>query len=463
MSSRIPWIIKYRPRRVDDVVDQDQAKKVLVPWIEEWARGGLPSKRGVLLWGPPGVGKTSLVEALARTYDFDIVELNASDFRRRQDIERVVGTAALRKSLFHKGFIILLDEVDGIAGREDYGGVEAIVRVLEYTRNPIVMTANDPWKDKLRPLRDKVIMIQFRPLGKRDIVKVLKKICEAEKLYCEDAALSYIAEKAEGDLRAAINDLQNIGEGYSKVTVKLVQELIRERYKSIDIFKTLTRIFYSRYAWMAKNAVTSSEEDYETVMAWLNDNIPRKISDPRDLYRAFDSLSRADVMLSRARFKIAWELLSYVFDYIGPGIAFARKYGPPKKDRFAYPEKIKLMGRTKEARETRERLAALVAGSIHSSKKTVKRDVIPYLTVIFRNSENPVIPARIARGLELDDKMISLLAGSRSREIHDALNLLSRKAGEEQPQEPVSAKSKSKRRGPRKGKRETSTRFKPLF
>jgi replication factor C large subunit len=153
-----------RPRKVDDVVNQDEAKKVLIPWIEEWASGRVPSKRTVLLWGPPGVGKTSLVEALARTYDFEVVELNASDFRRKQDVERIVGAAATRRSLFKKGYIILLDEVDGIAGREDYGGVEAINRIIDYTRNPIVMTANDPWKDKLRPLRDKVLMVQFRPL-----------------------------------------------------------------------------------------------------------------------------------------------------------------------------------------------------------------------------------------------------------------------------------------------------------
>jgi replication factor C large subunit len=455
--------MKYRPRRIEDVVDQEQAKKTLIPWIEEWVEGRIPSKRGVLLWGPPGVGKTSLVEAIARTYNFEVVELNASDFRRKQDIERIVGVAATRKSLFKRGYIILLDEVDGITGREDFGGVEAIRRILEYTRNPIIMTANDPWKDKLRPLREKVILVQFRPLGKRDIVRVLKKICEAEKLYCEDQALSYIAEKAEGDLRAAINDLQNVGEGYGKVTFDLVTLLVRERYKKIDIFKTLTRIFYARYAWVAKNAVTSSDEDYETIMAWLNDNIPKKFGDPRDLFRGFDSLSRADVMLSRAKFRVSWELLSYVFDYIGPGIAFARKFGPLKKDRFGYPDKIKLMAKTKEARERREALARLIAEKIHESRRRVRADVIPYLTVIFRYSKDPAVPAKLALELELEDAMIDFLAGSRSREIKQAMEsiLYKAKTGKEEAGEKESKQPRTRRS--RKKMREQQPKFKPLF
>ena len=198
-------------------------------------------------------------------------------------------------------------------------------------------------------------------------------------------------------------------------------------------------------------------------MAWLNDNIPKKFSDPRDLFRGFDSLSRADVMLSRAKFGVSWELLSYVFDYIGPGIAFARKYGPMKKDRFGYPDKIKLMARTKEAREKREALARLIAEKIHESKRRVKADVIPYLTVIFRYSKDPKTPARLALGLELEDAMIDFLAGSRSREIKQTIESILYKSREEieKPRGRESEQQKRTRKSRKKTKEQP--KFKPLF
>jgi len=80
--ARLPWVIKYRPKHVDEVVDQEEAKSQLLTWIESWLAGKVPSKRAALLYGPPGVGKTSLVEAIVRDYKLELLELNASDYRR---------------------------------------------------------------------------------------------------------------------------------------------------------------------------------------------------------------------------------------------------------------------------------------------------------------------------------------------------------------------------------------------
>jgi len=80
MEKKIPWTIKYRPKKISDVVDQEQAKQRILEWLKKWPN---VEKRALLLYGPPGVGKSSLVEAVANELGYELIELNASDSRRR--------------------------------------------------------------------------------------------------------------------------------------------------------------------------------------------------------------------------------------------------------------------------------------------------------------------------------------------------------------------------------------------
>lgn len=414
MPRRIPWIIKYRPRRLADVVNQDNAKKQFIDWLESWLKGR-PTKKAVLLYGPAGCGKTSLVEAAAHEYGLELVEMNASDFRRKQDIERIAQTAARMRSLFARGKIILLDEVDGISGTADKGAIDAILHLIQTSRYPVVMTANNPWDQKLRPLRDAAIMIPFKRLTERHVILVLKRICEAEKIECEDAALREIYKRSEGDLRSAINDLQAIAEGYGRVTLSLVRALSSYRNREYSPFEALQKMFNARYLFQAKSAISQANIDYETMMIWINEHIPTYYEDPEEISRAYDALSRADVYMGRIRRTGAWDLLSYVFDMMGPGVAFSRKIYRYRWKAFRSPKRLQLLAQTKRSREVREGIARALAPRLATSRATVKRDVIPYLKIIFMN--NPRYAARIAIGYNLTDEMIKWLAGPKAREV----------------------------------------------
>src|SRR5438309_1739004 len=147
-----PWTTKYRPRTSKDVAGNKPAIEKLRDWVESWSKGR-PSKAAVLLYGPAGVGKTSVTEALARERGWDLVEINASDKRSGDILAKVAGLASTQSTLFSKGRLILLDEVDGINLRADQGAVATILQIIKETQYPLILTANDPWDPKTRPLR----------------------------------------------------------------------------------------------------------------------------------------------------------------------------------------------------------------------------------------------------------------------------------------------------------------------
>jgi len=415
VSARIPWIIKYRPKTLSEYIDQEEAKNTLINWLKRFPN---VDKKAVLLYGPPGVGKTTLVECLAHDFKYDLIEMNASDFRRSKDINRVAIKSADKLSLAGRGKLILLDEVDGIYEKVDAGSVGAILELIKNTKFPIIMTANDPWANQLRELRENVLMIELKRLGKKEILEILKRICVAEKIQCSDEALNYIYELSNGDLRSAINDLQAVAEGFGRVDLELTKAILRRRDRELDPFETLRNIFGAKYAWQAKAAISQSNLDRDMLIQWLNENLPRQIQDPEDLWRAYESLAKATVYLSRIIRTGDWDLLSYVIDLMGPGVSFSIKNNEKDKWRWVkynFPEKIRELSRTKEQREIIYSLASVIASREHVSRNRARTEVIPYLRIIFQNNIEEA--AKLVLGLGLSDNMVKILGGEKSGEI----------------------------------------------
>jgi replication factor C large subunit len=153
----VPWCEKYRARCFADVRGQDLAVDKVKIFLKSF-----PKKRAVVLHGPAGVGKTSLAYAIAAESDAEILELNASDLRNKAKIGEIIGPASRQKSLFKKGKIILVDEVDGIHSVKDRGGIVELLALLERSAFPVIVTANDIWNKKFSLLRRKAELVALK-------------------------------------------------------------------------------------------------------------------------------------------------------------------------------------------------------------------------------------------------------------------------------------------------------------
>lgn len=322
-----PWAERFRPRAISDVVDNKEALRRLLNWVRSW-RGRPPKQRSAFLYGPPGVGKTSSVEAIAKDLGFDLIEVNASDYRTAKRIETILGRASSQiQTLFGKRRMILFDELEGISGREDRGGVQAILSLIKETRSPIVLVATgspEEWEEKLSPLMRVSEIIEFRHIPFHDVVQRLRDICKEVGVEAEEDALELIAERSSGDLRSALNDLEAVARGRRTLTWDDVY-LLGDRDRKSDLPEVLRRIFSAKSFSEAREALGASPIGYDELLEWIYENLPYAFDDPHDLAEAMEALSNADIHRTRVRKTQEYRLLKYMFNAMLAEVALARR------------------------------------------------------------------------------------------------------------------------------------------
>ncbi|MEM3377318.1 MAG: replication factor C large subunit [Candidatus Bathyarchaeia archaeon] len=400
------WTVKHKPASIAEIVGNTEAIKTFSEWIKSWSKG-VPKKRAAFLYGPPGVGKTVTVEALAKDLGMELVEKNASDYRTEEAINRFAGLASQYGSLFGARRIILLDELDGLTGNADKGGVKAITDIIKTAQCPIVLIANNAYDPRFTNLRSYCLLIEFKKPAASEVAKHLKSISEREGIQVDESALKFIAQRSEGDVRSAVNDFQALAQGKKRLTYEDVSWLsYRDRQDSI--FNVLRMIIYSRTSASAKQAVDIADVDIDMLFEWIYENAPEHLTDPYDLAQAMDALSMADVYRGRIRTTQDWSFIRYVIDYMTAGVAMARQRSKSAGwIPFKFPSRIQMLSRSKAERAMQLSIGAKIKRKCHISATRASKEFLPYLRIIFKN--NAEMAVGIAKWLDLDEEMIAYL------------------------------------------------------
>jgi len=283
-------INKYKPGSLKEIFGHNSQ-------IQELKKNIL-LKKPVLIYGGTGIGKTATVYALCNDLDYEILEVNSSDLRNKEQIDTIVKNNLQQKSLFQKEKLVLIDEVDGINAK-DRGGLQELIKLFEDAKYPIVLIANNPWDSKFKTLRKNCKLIEFKKLDKELVFNIINGINKKEKLNISQEFLKEISKNSDGDLRSAILDLEPARFGKEGLD-------LRERKESI--FNILKEVFNKRKVNF--NLFNNLDEDLNEIMLWLEENIPKEYYD-EELNKAFDFLSKADVYKGRILRRQYYRFLVY--------------------------------------------------------------------------------------------------------------------------------------------------------
>ncbi|MEK6839900.1 MAG: replication factor C large subunit [Nanoarchaeota archaeon] len=371
------WVDRYSPKTVSDVVGQDTALSQLRHTIE--------NKGIALLHGPSGTGKTCSVYALAHDLGYEVLELNASDFRDEGNINRIVGGSLQQASLFHKGKVVLVDELDGISGHEDRGGIAELNSLLDLKTHAVVLVANDPWDKKFSTLRKKCALIEFKSVRQESIVKMMKRVCEAEHLDCGEEELKMLARRCGGDVRAALMDLQTVAFGRKTFTASDL-ELLGEREQEKSVFTALQVILKGKEGIKSMEVLDETNLDMDEFFLWLDENMGREYK-YEDLVKGYDMLGKSDVFQGRIRRWQYWRLLVYRKALMTAGVSVSKEqqyYGYTPYKRY---ERILKMWMANQKYFKRKEISKKLAHETSVSSRYAARYLVPLLRVMYTHGK----------------------------------------------------------------------------
>lgn len=307
------WTEIHRPTKFEQMIGNEEVRLSVLKWLLKW----FPGTKPLLLLGPPGVGKTTLVKILSTLLNYDLIELNASDTRNKIQLEKMVNPLLNNYSLLGKKILLFLDEVDGISGREDTGGLDFIIEVIKSSSHfPIILAANST-NQKMKNLSKLCKIIKFQLISPYLLLMFLNYILGYHQQRISLGEKLAIVKLSKGDVRTMINLLQTRCSGYDnqlsntgfQIEISVgINGLFSSENKNefMKILSNLDGNFSDpRYG-------LSSEERRKDIINSLFTSFVTSKLNIGDLSTLLDRLSSIDIFVSRIHGKRLWNLLRYM-------------------------------------------------------------------------------------------------------------------------------------------------------
>ncbi len=373
---------KHRPSSIAQIIGNrkqiEEIKRMIINYT------GKP----VFICGPPGTGKNLAVELIAAELDYELIQLTASDFRNYESIKNTIFQSARHQSLlngnnlngksdsnngYRKGKIILVDELDVADG----GMVKGLKEVIAESSFPIVFIASDPYSRHLLELRNSSAIVRMDKIRSDSMAAFLKNVARKEDMDFDEQALEQLARMADGDVRAALIDMESIGQ-VNDSNLKCIGNRTYEQ----NVFETLKILFRARSLDNARMAVEHSDKSADELFWWVEENTFREFSNPDEIAASYKFLAKADYFQSLIIRRQTWSLQKYLSDLICC-VSIGKKEQARKFVAYQPPRFFSRgMGSRAEAAEIIENLAK----ATHISKKAALI-YIPLLKKIARFPE----------------------------------------------------------------------------